>query len=492
MVSDHLSAERLFKNIIDMPAAEWNRISVTGVVSDSRDVEAGNVYVAVKGFQTDGHGYIDEAIRNGASLVVVQDPVEMDGFPLIRVEDTRQTLALLAGRFYGDPSHDLHMIGITGTNGKTTVALLIEAILAQAGVECGLLGTMLYRWPGFETRAERTTPDAVELQRFLSTMRTQGVQSVVMEVTSHALALHRVTGMHFDIVLFTNLSRDHLDFHESFEAYRDVKTRLFGMMKSGGIAIVNSDDPASRFMLNRATGKRVTFGYQNPTVDYRVNGIVREGEETSFTITRRKHEMKWVTSLQGQFNVMNAAAAAVVGLEMELDEDVIFQALRSVKAVRGRMEGFVSASGIRVIVDYAHTPDALHRVLETVRTFTPGRIIVVFGCGGERDRGKRPQMGAIAEASADLVVVTSDNPRRDDPERIIEDILEGMKNQATVSVIADRKKAILRALEQAESGDTVVLAGKGHEKVQVIGTQGRPFDDLAVARAVLDDLEKRL
>lgn len=480
-----ISLNELCLQIVPLPEEVVGDFPITGIVSDSRLVEKGNLFVAVPGFETDGHDFIEEAIERGAGVVVVEKEVGLKRVPVIRVEDCRKVMALLAHRFYGEPSKELLLVGITGTNGKTTVSYLLESILDCAGLESGLLGTMTYRWKGHEELAERTTPESVDIHCFLRKMKDDGIQAVVMEVSSHALALHRVWGMMFRVAVFTNLSREHLDFHPSIHEYGETKAKLFEMLSFGGVGVINGDDGASRLMQRSAKERTVTFGEKNRRLDYRIDGVELQGGKTMFSLVGKDRRISLSTWLWGKFNVMNVTAAAVVGLELGLDENTIQEGVRRIRRVRGRMEGLRSSRGFRIVIDYAHTPDALENILVATREFTKNRLIVVFGCGGDRDRGKRPEMGKIGANLADVVFITSDNPRREDPEAILKDILGGIKLNRGVETIVDRKEAIHKALDEAREGDTVVIAGKGHETYQEIGTRRIPFDDRAVTEAYL-------
>jgi UDP-N-acetylmuramoyl-L-alanyl-D-glutamate--2,6-diaminopimelate ligase len=391
----------------------------------------------------------------------------------------------MADCFFGHPSENMQLFGITGTNGKTTVAFLLESIMGHAGREVGLMGTMLYRWKEHEEDAARTTPDSIDMHRMLAKMRDNGINIVVMEVSSHALSLDRVFGMSFDATVFTNLSRDHLDFHSSFEEYRSAKAKLFGMLSSKGCGVINIDDPAAQWMLDAASGRTVTFGERAANADYRIGDLNIDKDISKFILSATNKNYAFSTRLRGRFNVTNCAAAAIVGLEMGLSEETIRKGILDVDSVRGRMETFDSKKGFSVVVDYAHTPSALENVLKTAREFTRRRLLVVFGCGGDRDRGKRPGMGQIAANLADVIYITSDNPRREDPQAIINDILEGIGSRNHVTAIVERKEAIQRALDEAGSGDTVLIAGKGHETYQEIGRERTPFDDRAVAEEYL-------
>jgi len=481
-----MKLEALMQDIVPIPDGIEVPPLVTGIAIDSRQTKPGNVFAAIRGFEADGHDFVDDAIVHGAGVVVVEKEVGVKSVPVLRVKDTRRAVALMARRFYGAPDQELHLIGVTGTNGKSTVTFLLESILNFAGTNVGLLGTMLYRWKGHNETAARTTPDSIDMYRLLRMMRDDGINAAVMEVSSHALALDRVLGMTFDMAVFTNLSRDHLDFHPSVDAYREAKAKLFGMIASGGCGVINGDDPAGEWMQKAARERTVTYGEKNANVNYHIVDIHAEGEGTSFTILTDDTQISFKTFLRGRFNVMNSAAAVITGLEMGLDQPAIQDGLQAVRNVRGRMETFDSNRGYRIVVDYAHTPEALENVLVTTREFTEKRLIVVFGCGGDRDRGKRPQMGRIAAELADIVFVTSDNPRREEPQSIVEDILKGIRTRKDVIALVDRKEAIHHALDEAGPGDTVLIAGKGHETYQEIGVKRYPFDDRAVAEAYLE------
>ncbi len=462
-----------------------NSIQITGISSDSRKVEPGNLFVAISGYESDGHNFVEEAVKKGAVALVVEKDVGINTVPVIKVENSRKALALLANRFYGDLSRKLLLVGITGTNGKTTVAFLVESILATAGIETGLVGTVVYKWKGHEVSANRTTPDSLNLHRMLKQMKSDGVEAVVMEVSSHALALHRVLGVKFRAGIFTNLSRDHLDFHDSFQSYGETKAKLFKMLSPDGVGIINGDDPMSELMIQSAGERAVTYGMNSKNLDYRIVEIERGKKETKFSIFNGDRKISLSTYLLGNFNVMNTAAAAIVGLELGFSKDVVQEGIRKVHSVRGRMEVIDSKKGFHVIVDYAHTPDALKNVLNAAREFTDRRLIVVFGCGGERDRGKRPEMGGIASSLADVVFVTSDNPRRENPELILTDIIAGIDSTEKTITIVDRKEAIKTALDEAQEGDTVLIAGKGHETYQEIGGKRIQFDDRVIVEECL-------
>lgn len=468
--------------------------AVTGLSSDSRKVAAGDLFVAVPGLKQDGRRFIPEAFSRGATAVVTEgaDPLAGSAQGRILVPSVREALARLADAFYGHPSGTLTVVGITGTNGKTTTSYLVEALLRARGMRTGVVGTIQYRVGDEPIPAGQTTPEAVELQRLLARMVESGVTGVAMEVSSHALALHRVDGIDFDLAVFTNLTQDHLDFHGTLEAYGRVKRRLFellaGSKKPERWAVVNWDDPASRSMVEGLELRMLTFGLS-------ASAAVRPVEHAStldgirMTVESPAGRFEVASPLIGEHNVMNLLAASAVGIALGVEPSRIVEALARVRAVPGRFERVEAGQPFLVVVDYAHTPDALERVLGTARKLTRGRLGVVFGCGGDRDRGKRPLMGAIAARLADHVWVTSDNPRSEDPLAIINEVVVGVSSVwpdlARCAMIADRRDAIRAVLDWARPGDFVVIAGKGHETYQIIGREVLPFDDRAAVREIL-------
>ncbi len=480
-----ISLKALCEGIVSIPDHAGMSGKVTGIASDSRRVKSGYLFIAISGYEMDGHDFIIEAIRRGACGLVVEKKIDKQSVPVFQVKESRQVLAQIAHRFYGEPLKNIQFLGITGTNGKTTVSYLLESIFKVAGMEVGLIGTVNYRWKGEELSASRTTPDVIELYQLLGKMQNDGVRMVVMEVSSHALVLHRVLGMQFRAAVFTNLTRDHLDFHHSFEEYRQAKSLLFGMLSPEGVGVVNGDDPASQLMLQSANGRAVTYGKANPHVDYQIKGIKETQGQIQFDVVHQDRKIHLTTRLWGKFNVMNCTAAAAVALELGLDKKVVQEGIERIHQVKGRMEAINSDRGFHVFIDYAHTPDALQNVLISVRAFTKKRLIVVFGCGGDRDKGKRPEMGKIAATLADVTFVTSDNPRSEDPEAIIQDILSGMDSLDHIHAITDRKQAIHAALDHTQEGDMVVIAGKGHEDYQIIGSKRIPFDDRVIVKEYL-------
>jgi UDP-N-acetylmuramoyl-L-alanyl-D-glutamate--2,6-diaminopimelate ligase len=467
--------------------------TVRGLTDDSRRVTAGGCFVAVRGLRADGHRFIPQAIDRGARAVVAEppDPLPGEAVGRILVPDTRRALPQLADAYYGHPSRALTVVGITGTNGKTTTSYLCEALLRARGFDTGVIGTIQYVVRGQARDAGQTTPEAIELQGLLAEMVAAGVGGVAMEVSSHALALHRVDGVSFDVAVFTNLTQDHLDFHGTMGGYTTAKRRLFFELlpagrKPGATAVLNADDPVGAAWAAALPGRVLTFGL-GP--GHAVRPLRHESgpEGIRLLATSPVGPVQIVSRLIGEHNVMNLLGAVGIGVALSLDPGAIASALASVTHVPGRFERVEAGQDFLVVVDYAHTPDALHRVLDTARRLTPGRLGVVFGAGGDRDRGKRPVMGRIAATLADRVWLTSDNPRSEDPAAIIEEIAAGVVQSPPGGYTrhSDRRDAIREALDWARRGDTVVIAGKGHETYQIIAGQVVPFDDRLVAREFL-------
>ena len=476
---------------------------IRGIAYDSRRVEPGFLFVAIRGLRYDGHSFIPEAVARGAAAVVGERAPAEHGVPYVQVPSSRLALGLLAAAFYGHPSARLVLVGVTGTNGKTTTTHLVRWVLEAAGHPTGLIGTVHNIIGGRSLPVERTTPEAADLQRLLAQMRDAGLTHVVMEVSSHALALHRVAGCAFDVGVFTNLTQDHLDFHASMEDYAAAKARLFARLGRNEIpgtdkpgpkaAVINADDPWGPFMAARSSAPVITYGIRQPA-DLSARDVQVEPGGVRFVLVTRAGEVPVRLRLTGRFNVYNALAAAGAGLALGIDPATIARGLESLPAVPGRLERIDRGQPFAVLVDYAHTPDGLENVLTTVRELAGrGRVICVFGCGGDRDRGKRPQMGAIAARLADYTVLTSDNPRSEDPEAILDDIEAGIRQVAGAAYerVTERAAAIRRALELARPGDVVVIAGKGHEDYQIFADRTIPFDDRQVAAAALEAMGYR-
>ena len=478
----------------DAPHAEAAVGAISGVAYDSRAVTKGQVFVALKGLHADGTAFARDAIDRGAAVIVSEQPAPGGvGVPWAMVEDARLALALLADEFYRHPSRDMQVVGITGTNGKTTTAYLIASIFEAAGIRSGILGTVAYRvGPGERDKREaaRTTPEAPDVQALLREMVDHGGSACAMEVSSHALALRRVDGMRFAAAVFTNLTRDHLDFHSDMESYFQAKRRLFEMLPPTSPSLLNVDDPRGARLAD-AGGRPVTYAI-NQSADITTGPLSFSLAGLSFDVRTPRGPLSVSSALVGRPNVYNILAAVAAASALDLPFDAIERGIRNLEGVPGRFE-IVSTKKdeVTVVVDYAHTDDALRNLLETARPLTPGRLIIVFGCGGDRDRTKRPLMGAVAGRLSDLIVITSDNPRSEDPNRIIEEIKRGITadtrkdSDQRVLTNVDRRGAIANAIELARAGDLVLIAGKGHEKYQVIGDRTLPFDDVAVAREAL-------
>jgi len=478
---------------------------IRGITIDSRAVAPGDLFVALRGANADGHAFLEQATSLGAVALLVEAAPAAAGLPpVVVVPDTRRALAPIAARFFGEPARELTLIGVTGTNGKTSTSFLTESILAAAGLACGLIGTVEVRYAGERQRALNTTPESLELQRLLRDMRTRGVAAAVMEVSSHGLALGRVTGVRFDAAAITNLTQDHLDFHGDMEAYAAAKELLFRHhLKPGGVAVVNLDEPrAARFLAAARAGGARTLGVtRRPGVEA---GVRVEQASVSLSGVRARlglpsGALELALPLVGDFNVENLVVAVGIAVALGIAPDAIARGVASCPQVPGRMERVASdaAEAPVVLVDYAHTPDAVEKVLRAVRPLTSGRVIAVFGCGGDRDKSKRPRMAEAVARLADRAVVTSDNPRTEDPAAILRDVESGLASMRRVAPgalaatehgyasLLDRREAIELAIRVARPGDSVVIAGKGHEDYQIIGRERLPFDDRAEARRAL-------
>ena len=464
-------------------------LEVTGLAYDDRLVTPGTLFFCVPGFTRDGHDFAPHALARGAVALVVQRPLGL-GAPEVLVEDVRGAMAPAAARFFGDPTARLKTIGVTGTNGKTTTAFVMHAILEAAGLQTGLLGTVKSVIGGREHEVTRTTPEAIDLQRTFRQMLDEGDAACSMEVSSHALSLHRADAIHFAAAIFTNLTQDHLDFHESMEDYYLAKRRLF-FDASPAHSVINVDDPFGARLAAELSGP-ATFGLE-PTARYRATDVETGLDGSSFTVVGPHARTEIRSTLRGTFNVYNVLGAFAAATELGIPQDAAREAIAATTTVPGRFEPVDEGQPFAVLVDYAHTPDSLENVLRAARAITDARLHVVFGCGGDRDRGKRPLMGEIASRLADRVIVTSDNPRSEDPEAIIDEILAGVEDtpagdstHGRVDHNPDRREAISQAISGARPGDVVVIAGKGHEQGQEFaGGRKVPFDDVAVAREVL-------
>ena len=457
---------------------------ITGVAYDSRNVQPGYLFVAVQGFTVDGHDYISRALEQGAAAVLCQK--ETEG-PCVVVENSREALALASANFFGRPAEKMTFIGITGTNGKTTSTYLLKDILEERlGAKVGLVGTIQNMIGDRVIETERTTPESYDLQELFAEMADAGCTHVVMEVSSHALALDRVAGIHFAVGMFSNLTQDHLDFHKTMDEYREAKAILFRMCDTG---VFNLDDPASEKIMAEATCRCLTYG-QHHTADLKAEDAVLHSDSVEFTAVYGGERVPVKLGIPGGFTVYNALCVLGAALSLGIPLKDAAEALGTARGVKGRVE-VVPTPGrdYTVLIDYAHTPDSLENVLTSVRGFCKGRLISVFGCGGDRDNTKRPIMGEIGARLSDIAVVTSDNPRTEDPHQIIEQILAGIPDKRNCVVVENRRKAIREAMAMAKKDDIIVLCGKGHETYQILGTKKTHLDEREEVAAALREQE---
>ncbi len=468
---------------------------VTGIVTDSRLVQPGNCFVAVVGRAADGHDYIEDALRRGAACLVVQRGAPA-GTPALVARDSALAGALVARRFHGDPASRLVLAGITGTNGKTSSAFLLRSILDRAHGPCGMIGTIGYGVGGALEPTPNTTPGAVDLYRLLAGFVARGCRSAVMEVSSHAADQGRIAGLEFDVGAFTNVTRDHLDYHGTLEKYVKAKEIFVTSLadparaKRPGTFVYNADDPEVVRVASRFKGKRLSFGLGE--ADVRAEGLAADLKGTRFDLVAGSSRARLSLKLLGTISALNALTAAACAHALGVRVDEIKAGLEEVAQVPGRFQVVSGRRGPTVVVDYAHTPDALEKLLAFCRELRPRAIVTVFGCGGDRDRGKRPMMGAIAAKLSNVVIVTDDNPRTEDPDRIVREILAGIGGDAAPArVVRNRREAIREAVRAAAEGDLVVIAGKGHEAYQIYGETRVPFNDAREAADALEALEVR-
>jgi UDP-N-acetylmuramoyl-L-alanyl-D-glutamate--2,6-diaminopimelate ligase len=486
---------------------------VGGLSYDSRKIGPGVIFFATRGENVDGHDYIADAIRLGASAIVCSRAGSWSGAKTtVRVKDVRRSLGLWAAHFYGRPSAKIRLVGVTGTNGKTTLTYLTESVLEAAAIESGIIGTINYRYAGHEIPSHHTTPESLDLNEMLDEMVRAGVEAVAMEVSSHALAQERVRGLDFDVGVFTNLSRDHLDYHRDMHEYFAAKSRLFtdylkASAKPRKAAVIYGDDPHGRQLLEQLRSSSLDLWSYGEGKEWDVHPLKVERDVAGLrgTIAARGQTIEFDSPLIGAANLQNILGAIGVGRALGIEPAVLARGIHRLKSVPGRLEKVANDRGITILVDYAHSPDALEKVLGAVRPLSQGKLICVFGCGGDRDRGKRPLMGEIAARLSDIVVLTSDNPRTEEPSAILDEVEAGVKKNALKKLAlaevasqadtkeaargyiieADRRKAIGIALSAASAGDLILIAGKGHEDYQILGTKKIHFDDREVARQVL-------
>ncbi|MCX6122286.1 MAG: UDP-N-acetylmuramoyl-L-alanyl-D-glutamate--2,6-diaminopimelate ligase [Ignavibacteriales bacterium] len=472
-----------------------HEVEIGKVQYDSRKIQRGDCFVAIKGTASDGQTFIQSAINQGAKVVVLQDDTVLPdplcmhaGVIKVVVPNARKALALMSANYFGHPSKKLKFVGITGTNGKTTTSHLVKAIMEAGGEKAGLVGTIEYTIGEQIIPATHTTPESLELNELFASMVENNCTAVSMEVSSHALDQSRVYGLDFDVAVFTNLTQDHLDYHVTMENYFEAKKILFTRLKPSHCAVINNDDPWGVQLLGFIKAKKISYGF-NLTADVFAKEVKLSIDGTTFVVSNGQQECTVSTSLIGKFNVYNVLAAYATGVGLGLPQEQILVGIKNLKNVRGRFERIASPGGWTAIVDYAHTPDALENCLKTIHDVLPsknrGHIITVFGAGGDRDKTKRPIMGRIAGDYSDLVIVTSDNPRSEVPETIIDDIMRGITRHASVLREVDRQTAIERAIKCAKSGDVILIAGKGHEDYQIIGKEKKHFSDREIVESLL-------
>ena len=459
-------------------------IDIKGIAYDSRKVEPGFLFVAIKGFETDGHKYIESAVKNGACAVIGEEDLELS-CTYVKTGNSRKALALCAAEFYGHPERKLKIIGLTGTNGKTTTTYLIRQILMLKGLRCDLIGTNQTIIGDDVQESSRTTPESLDLFEIFSRMAQSGGEYVVMEVSSHSLDLDRVCGVQFETAVLTNITQDHLDFHKTMDNYAAAKAKLFAMSKTSAI---NKDSDYAQVCIDKSMGKVTTYSIKEES-DMQASNIrmSERGVIFSISLNGEIHEMR--LGIPGEFSVYNALAAISACINIGIDITDIEKGLVLAKSVKGRIEVVHTNTPYTVIIDYAHTPDGMENIINAVKAFAKARIITVFGCGGNRDSSKRPKMGAIAEKLSDIAVVTSDNPRCEEPEAIIKDILKGMTKD-NYTVVTNRREAIKYAMEIAEKDDIIILAGKGPETYQEIDHVKHDFDERVVVKEILAEMQK--
>ena len=481
-----MKLKEIVKNLEILELRADLEMEISGVSYDSRRTQPGDLFVAVRGFESDGHRFIPKAVEKGAVAVLCETAPE-DGTPYVRIADCRLGLALASREFFGNPASEMTMIGITGTSGKTTSSYLLKHLLeSKLDAKVGLIGTNGNMIGDEFLHTEHTTPESYELHRLFRSMADAGCTHVVMEVSSHSLTLERVAGIEYDVGLYTNLSQDHLDFHGTMEEYAAAKKKLFSQCRVG---CVNLDDKWAAFMMEGAKCPVHTFSIDRNDADLTAKDVRLSASGVRFAAVNDSGLALTRLSIPGRFSVHNALGVMSVGLALGISLSDCADAMSTAKGVKGRLEIVPTDRDFSVIIDYSHKPDALENVLKTLRPVTKGRLMALFGCGGDRDKAKRPIMGAIAADNADLVIVTSDNPRTEDPEEIIREILEGMKGKRTqTKVICDRVEAIHWAIDNAGAGDVIILAGKGHEDYQVVGHEKHHMDEREI---VAEYLEKR-
>lgn len=483
--------KELIKNLKYIKLIGNENIEISNLTIDSRKVKKGSMYGAIKGFNVDGHKFIKNCIENGASLIVCEDLEDFcidDNVAILQVENTRKALAIIAKNFYNNPTKNINLIGVTGTNGKTSTTYFLEQILLEYKKTVGIIGTIEIRENGKKMEFDfstSTTPDTIELNELFSTMVSDNIDNIVMEVSSHALELHKVEGCNFNIGIFTNLTQDHLDMHKSMENYLNAKSKLFSMCKIG---IINIDDKYAQDIIKNASCKVFTYSIEKES-DLQAINIQYFMDRVAFDVKINDKIENFILNIPGRFSVYNALSVIGACLMQNIPIDIIKEGIKNIKGVPGRIQTIPNNKGFNVIVDYAHTPDGLDNIIRAVREFTKGRVITIFGCGGDRDRKKRPIMGEISANLSDYTIITSDNPRSEVPESIIDEIETGIKPITNnYEKITGRREAIYRGVSIAKANDSIIIAGKGHEDYEIFADKTIHFDDTEVAKEALEDL----
>ena len=478
-----MKAKQLIKVLDDYQATSFADFEVKGISCNSKGVSPGFIFIAIKGTHEDGEKFIPEAIRNGAQLIIASN---YKGSCFIAVKETRYALATLSSAFYGNPSRKIKVVGITGTNGKTTISYLIEKILANCGLSSGVIGTVNYRFKDKIIPSQNTTPCPTDLQAIFAQMLKERIKYAVIEVSSHALDQARIGGIDFNSAIFTNLTQDHLDYHLTIENYFLAKVKLFNDLSRDAFCVLNNDDPYGRKLAALTKSKVVTYGIENNS-SLMARDIKLDISGSEFTLLTDDKKIKMKVKLIGKYNIYNILAALAWALRQGLDLAKAKSAIEDFELVPGRLERILCRGGFTVFVDYAHTEDALKNVITSLRPLTKGRLIVVFGCGGDRDKNKRSKMGKVVSELSDFAVITNDNPRSEDPQAIIEDIKSGIIKD-NYAVLPDRTAAIKKALTIAKAQDTVLIAGKGHENCQILKDKTVPFNDCEAVRKCLQSM----
>ncbi|MCM3114033.1 UDP-N-acetylmuramoyl-L-alanyl-D-glutamate--2,6-diaminopimelate ligase [Neobacillus sp. MER 74] len=484
-----MKLQKLLKNLHLLVPYLGEDPEITSIENDNRKVQSGSLFICIKGYTVDGHDFAESAVKSGAAAVLAERPLLLD-VPVILVKDTTRAMAVLADAFYEQPTKNLHLIGITGTNGKTTTSHLIEKIFSDANQKTGLIGTMYTKIAEKTIETKNTTPESLTLQKTFRQMVEAGVDIAVMEVSSHALDLGRVHGCDYDVAVFTNLTQDHLDYHKTMDEYKRAKSLLFAQLgntfdqKKPKFAVLNADDPASDMYRRSTAAHVITYGIDN-IADLQAKNIQMTSSGTQFELVVHSEKYPIKMQLIGKFSVYNVLASIAASVVSGIDIKAVIQSIEGVKGVSGRFELVNAGQDFTVIVDYAHTPDSLENVLKTVQHFAKKKVFVIVGCGGDRDRTKRPLMAQIACQWSTNPILTSDNPRSEDPLAILKDMEAGVQGSA-YRMIPDRKEAIQTAIREASAGDVILIAGKGHETYQIIGNEVHDFDDRLVAREAIE------